>query len=363
MRVLQCIDTLGGGGAERQLIYLVEGLVRLGLEVDVVYLLEGTHAARLAASGATLHPLGWRTPLPLVADLCRIIRRRDVDVVQTWLGRMGAAGGMAGQLTRRPWLYCERSVGGERGWRAWLRRLLATGAAAVVANSHAGAAAWRDRAGARVHVVPNGVELEAIVAAPTASRAALGLADDAELIVYAGRFVAPKNIPVLAAALAGVLVARPRAVALVCGDGVELPAFRAAVDGAGVGPRCHTRGYRDDLWSLIKAADLLFAPSLHEGRPNVVLEAMACRCPLVLSEIAAHRECVPRAAALWFDPARAADAVAVLGRCLDDRASARGRADIAFQAVRDQSVDEMARAYARLYQRLLAPDGGSAPRA
>src|SRR6185312_10715721 len=59
MRVLQCIDTLGGGGAERQLTYLAGGLVRLGHEVDVVCHVDGPWAQPLREAGATLHRLGW----------------------------------------------------------------------------------------------------------------------------------------------------------------------------------------------------------------------------------------------------------------------------------------------------------------
>lgn len=356
MRVLHCIDTLGGGGAERQLTYLSEGLVRLGVGVDVVYLLEGAFGSRLRASGAALHPLGWRTPLPLVADLCRIIRHQRVDVVQTWLGRMSAAGGVAGGILGRPWIYSERSVREhDVGCRAALRRWLGARAAAVVANSEAGAAGWQK--GARVHVVPNGVEVDAIAATPPAARATLGVAGDAALVVYAGRFVAAKNLPLLGAALGALLRARRSAVALLCGDGEGLAAVRAAVDAAGVGARCRALGFRSDLWPILRAADVVVAPSLHEGRPNVVLEAMAGRCPLVVSDIAGHRECVPRDGARWFDSHDVAGAVAALHDCLDDRRAARARADIAFQAVRRHSVDEMARAYADLYDRVLGAAG------
>ena len=354
MRILHCIDTLGGGGAERQLTYLTEGLVRLGHEVDVVHLFEGAWAPRLRASGARLHPLGWRAPLPLLTDLYGIVRRRRIDVVQTWLGRMSAAGGVVGPLARRPWLYSERSVRVlDAGWRAVVRRLLVRGAAAVVANSEAGAALWRATAPGRVHVIPNGVELDAIAATPPAPRRALGVADDAELVVYAGRFAAPKNIPLLAAALVTLLRGRPRAAAICAGDGDELPAFQAAVARAGLAGRCSTPGFRADVWALIRAADVVIAPSLHEGRPNVVLEAMAGGCPLVLSDIAQHRECVPRPAALWFSPRAPAEAAAALAQALDDRAAAQARAARARAAVREHSVERMARAYADLYARLL----------
>jgi glycosyltransferase involved in cell wall biosynthesis len=353
VRILHCIDSLGGGGAERQLTGLVEGLVDLGHEVDVAFMLDGPHGASLRRSGATLHPIGWRAPLPLVAELCRIIRERKTQVVQTWLQRMSVSGGVASRLTRRPWVYSERSSAAhDVGWRAAVRRRLAARAAAIAANSEAGAAPWRRTARdpRAVHVVPNGVDLDGIRAAPAAARAALGLSADAEVVLFAGRFVPPKNIPLLVGALARLVRERKRAVALACGDGPELVAFRAAAN-----ERCRALGYRADLWSLLKMADVLIAPSLYEGRPNVVLEAAAAGCPLVLSDIAPHRECLPAAAALWFAPHSAVEAARALGRALDDRPAARARAERARRAVDGSSLSSMARAYERLYRDLVAP--------
>ena len=95
MRILHCIDTLGGGGAERQLASLIPALVRMGHDVDLVYLLDGTYSDGLRRSGATLHRLEGRGHLPLVTRLYRIIRERRAEVVQTWLQRMCVAGGVA----------------------------------------------------------------------------------------------------------------------------------------------------------------------------------------------------------------------------------------------------------------------------
>src|SRR5262249_48541791 len=156
VRVLQCIDSLHGGGAERQLTDLAEGLVRLGHEVDVVCMVDGPHGPRLRASGAAVHDLGRRGTVPLVSRLYGLIRERRVDVVQTWLGRMGVAGGLAGRLARRPWLYSERSMRVvQTPWRRTVGRVIGRGATAVVAHSEATAALWRKSAQGRVHVVPN----------------------------------------------------------------------------------------------------------------------------------------------------------------------------------------------------------------
>jgi len=353
MRVLHCIDTLGAGGAERQLSYLADGLVRSGHEVDVAYFDGGPFEEQLRRSGAALHRIDRSSAVTQLYGVHRTIRHRRPDVVHTWLGRMNVVGGLA-SFGRR-WIYSERSVRlHDRGLPGLVRQWLGARSSLLVANSEAGARLWRPVRPRGVEVVPNGLPVDEIAATPTASRASLGLDERAELILWAGRFVPAKNIELLGEVLASVLAARPRAVAWCCGEGELAARLRALVDRRGVGGRCVLPGRRADLWALLKTADVLLSPSRAEGQPNVVLEAMSAGCPLVLSDIDAHRELVPDEAGRFFRRDDAGDAIAGVLGVLDDPSAARARAARARELVRNRSIDAMVRAYLRLYQDLLA---------
>jgi glycosyltransferase involved in cell wall biosynthesis len=264
MRILQLIPTLEGGGAERQLGYLGQGLTRLGHRVDVAILRDGVEGARLRGGGPRVHELGWRRAFDptLVATLAALVQRTGAQVVQTWQRRMDVAGGAAALLLRRPWIYCERTEWRDEGLRQSLRGWMVAHASAVVANSENAAVQWRQRLGARarIAVIPNALPVDEIAAAPPCPRAQLDVGDDAELIVFVGRLVTSK-VGVLAPALAYLLRARPRAVALLCGDGERRAVLATELARAGVAERVRLLGYRHDVWSLLRAADVFWSTS------------------------------------------------------------------------------------------------------
>jgi glycosyltransferase involved in cell wall biosynthesis len=135
----------------------------------------------------------------------------------------------------------------------------------------------------------------------------------------------------------------------------------ASVDGLGLADRVRLTGFVPDAWAWMKRASVLVSPSLFEGRPNTVLEAAACGCPLVLSDIAAHREILDHESAILVDAADAtALAEAILG-VLDDPEAAARRAKSARARVESWSPAGTARQYDRVYRQTLGLAGAGAP--
>lgn len=351
MRVLHCIATMGGGGAERQLCYLASGLVARGHEVTVAVQRGGPNLARLEASGARVE---WVTDASatdprLTAAIAGLFARRRPAVVQTWLPRMDVAAGAASLACRRPWVLTERAVASASGGR--VRQWLARGARAVVANSAEGTREWERVAPGRVRVIPNATPVEEVDAAPEFDLERLGVPADARVILYTGRFeVRQKNVLLLADALVDVLRERPDVYAVCAGDGPDRSAFLARVAGSPVAARVITPGYVCEVFSLLKRADAFVSPSHFEGRPNTVAEAMAARAPLCISDIPQHTEFVPRDAAIYFDQTSASGIVGALRACLDDPAAAEARSARARAVIERHSVAEMALAYESLYR-------------
>ena len=299
MRLLHLIPTAGGGGAERQLGILAAAQVRRGHEVHVALLEGGANLERYLQAVARVHRRGaWGIHAPAqVLRLARLVRRLRPALVQSWLPRMDVVGGAAARLARVPWVLGERAsaLAYPPSAQSRLRRALARGADAVVANSAHGAAYWREARGPRtVAVVRNALDLRAIDAAPAAPRGG-----ERPVVLFAGRLVRQKNVLALAEAARAVAAATPLRL-VVCGEGPERQRLVATLAGA-PGLVAELHGYRADLWSLMKGADVLATPSRFEGTPNVVLEAMACGCPVVASDIPEHREVLDEGCA-WLAP-------------------------------------------------------------
>jgi glycosyltransferase involved in cell wall biosynthesis len=204
-RILHCIPSMLGGGAEKQLCYLAAGLVGLGHEVHVAYNFEGPNLSLLRQSGARLHRLDARRAFdPRAAlDIAAVLRRERIQLIQTWLRRMDNWGGVAAGLAGVPWLLTERCQSApidERTASALGLRAMAPRALAVVANSENAAEIWR-RGVAKlpVRVVPNAIPLDRIEPVAAADRRELGFPEGAPLILFAGRFATEKNIPLLGA--------------------------------------------------------------------------------------------------------------------------------------------------------------------
>lgn len=182
-----------------------------------------------------------------------------------------------------------------------------------------------------VRVVPNGADTETCRPWPRARmREEFGLPVDGPVVTYVGQLVPRKGVDTLIEAVAR-LAARPAGAPLVAAAGAgpqraeleRMAAERGVADRVRfVGPVDHDRVGR-----FMAAGDLFVLPSLSEGLPTVVCEAMNCGLPVVATavdgtpEIVRHGETgllVPPS-----DPAALADALAAVLDD-DDRRAAMG---------------------------------------
>lgn len=358
MRSLNLIASLGPGGAERQLSLIAPALARSGVEVHIAYCSSGPNLARLQDTGVQLHTLasaGNHDPA-LAWKIFQLVRRLRPDVVQTWLLQMDILGGVAALLNRVPLILSERSsaTAYAPGLKTCLRLLIGRRAVCIVANSRGGLDYWRPHLSAdRLHLVRNCVSPAEHPSGEPVEALAPHLAGR-PVVLFAGRFSYEKNILGLVEALILVARQRPDASIMMFGEGPERESAAQRVADAGLSRRLFVAGYSSQLAAWMAQAAACVSVSHFEGQPNVVMEAAAAGCPLVLSDIPAHRELFDERSASLVptdSPPRIAEAVL---ETLNNPAGARERAARARAIAARCDVPGTAAIYRSIYERAAA---------
>ena len=126
------------------------------------------------------------------------------------------------------------------------------------------------------------------------ARAEFGIAPDQVAIAFIGRLWEQKNPTILIPTLLEILRGFPALdpVLLVAGDGPLRESVEQAVNDRGVSARVRFLGWRQDVPSVISAADVVYLPSLWEGLPRTLIEAACLGVPAVASDVKGNREVV-----------------------------------------------------------------------
>jgi glycosyltransferase involved in cell wall biosynthesis len=359
LRVMHCIPSLGGGGAESQLGYLAAGLTNSGVDVHVAYHVDGSAGDKIQLPCAKLHKLRIRhnySPALLI-ELIGLIRKLRPDIIQTWLPQMDIAAGFAAIVTGTPFIVSERSAAPSYPgtWKDKIRFWVGSHATLVVANSDSGSEYWTGQKRIRkVKVIGNGVPLKQIEQARGLSFAPLTIDPRWELLLFAGRFSAEKNVMNLLEGLRLVLQERNNARAVLFGEGPQYPEIVDWVKTHGLEKRIQINSYTDQLWSWMRQATLLVSVSRVEGSPNVILEAAALKCPLVLSDIPAHRELFGEECVFFTAFSSPSGIARTIVQALQSSELARQKAEAAYESVSTRSVESAVSAYLEVYRQVLA---------
>ena len=149
----------------------------------------------------------------------------------------------------------------------------------------------------RIHVIHNGVDIDAFTAAdPATVRNSLGLSAQAKSILFVGHLCSVKNPLLLVRAHAGICEQRPSETwtLTLIGEGPLRSAVAREARRLGFGHQVHLAGTKApaDVARHMQAADVLCVPSNNEGIPNVIREAFACGLPVVATRVGGIPEIV-----------------------------------------------------------------------
>ena len=207
----------------------------------------------------------------------------------------------------------------------------------------------------RALVVPTGVDVRRFHpgADCSALREELGISRQHRLVGAVGSLVPQKGHRFLVEAAAMVIEQMPHTSFIIAGDGPLRDELQARVAELGLGRRFQLLGMRDDVPRVLSSLDLFVMPSLWEGLPYALLEAMAVGVPVVATRIPGLVDLVEQARTGWLAPARSAEGLAeAILRALNDPGlsammAETARARILAEHTRERMLEQLAAVYQR----------------
>jgi glycosyltransferase involved in cell wall biosynthesis len=253
---------------------------------------------------------------------------------------------------------------GGRYYAAHLRRRLALRAAMAISDrTVAVSSRVADQLGrdvgvqrSRITMIPNGVRHVLPDRVTLRDELSLGPAD--RLLVSVGNLYPVKGHQHLIDAMALLARRYPTLHLAIGGRGDLAEALMARAREHGFSNRLHLLGLRSDVAAVLAAADIFVLPSLSEGLPLALLEAMFSGCPIVASDVGDVGVALAQGqAGVLVEPGNAAALAAALDTLLSDPRRAAELGERAARRAADQyDVSRMVQTYATLYEELLTQD-------
>lgn len=298
-RILHLIASNFVGGPEKQLLHHARDTRDASYDVVLGSFQDDTHAPEILTFASrygieTVSISGGVRP-GLVDDLAQYLRQGHIDLLCTHAYKANVVGHFAAKHAKVPWVPFVRGYTAET-WQVTLyerleRSILIRSPWVVCVSPAQARELGRMRRGRRAPLVIQNAVLApretGISQEPTPTREELGFNGRAFVFGAAGRFSREKGHRFLleAFALLHTMLPEQQLELLLLGEGREETALRTQARHLGVEPRVCFAGFQRKPEAWMKIMDCMVQPSLTEGTPNSVLEAMLLGVPVIATSV------------------------------------------------------------------------------
>jgi glycosyltransferase involved in cell wall biosynthesis len=362
INVLQLVEGFGWGGAEKKLFELVKCMNREKFHTTICSLGMNDNLQHEAESlGVDIVTIvrKKRIDLSLIPKVAHLMNERQIDVVMTTLFYADVLGPIAGKFSRVKAVFSWETISAPE-WlykrRLWPYRFAIRYCDRVIAVSEATARFLKEKRGVpadKVLVIPYGVNLEKFnLNTKNEIRKEFGLNAKDCVIGVVGRLHPQKGHVYLIDAAVQIVKEFPDTKFVFAGDGDLRHELEERIKARQLEKHFLFVGYRMDIANVMSSFDIFVLPSLYEGLPNVVLEAMASGKPVVATSVDGTVEAVVDGETGYLVQPTDVEALQkALLRLLGDRELARKMGKKGRERVEQIfSLEKQVRSFEELYQ-------------
>lgn len=293
IRVLHIISSLGLGGAQVCVKYLVENATPDKVETFVYPL--RSQEVDIPVNGNVIINKYKNYDLRKFFDILKICRNNDINIIHAHLEKPILGALLASFFCDVKVIVHEHGPVFRKGYRYTvyraLLRLLRNRVSSFIAVSNSTAKQLTTRVGVspeRISVINNAVDREKFTANPQKRidiRKQLSIKDNDIVIGFLGRLSNVKGVDTVINAMPDLLKQNPDYLFLVLGQGPELDSLKSLAGKLNVIDRVKFLGFREDASEIMNSFDIGVVPSRQEPFGIVALEFMSMHIPLVSSAV------------------------------------------------------------------------------
>ncbi|MDI6704255.1 MAG: glycosyltransferase [bacterium] len=332
-RVLYMIPYLDIGGTQSQLIKTLQYIDKERYEIEVACLRGGMYVERIKRMGVRVTILNENPDFPNILKIYSYIKRGRFDMVHLWLIQVHVVGAICARLAGVPIIIssirCENSK--DVNLRCWFRLadiLSVRFNTKIIACCEAvkrDYMKWAKINGGKISVIHNAIDLDDfnIYVDIPSKRKEFRLKEN-PLIGLIARLSLEKDHLTFLEAASMVIKSIPESRFLVVGEGELMEELKSTAQRMNLFQNVIFTGVRADIREIISILTTVVLPSVSEGLPNVILEAYACKKPVVATRVGGIPELViDNHTGILVEPRNPADLSSAIIKILKNKDLAR----------------------------------------
>jgi glycosyltransferase involved in cell wall biosynthesis len=379
LKIFHLITGLGTGGAE---LHLLKTLPLMKDTNNVVCSVTSANeiGRKIAGYGIKVIYLSQESKenkdeklriINVIKNLKKVINEEKPDILSTYLIHSDLLGRVLGKITGVKKVICNVRVTEQKKYLLFLERSSKFLVDEYIANSNSVKAFLVKNQKINpevIHVIPNGIDLKKIekikpIGASKISNALIRknvlIRNDDYLIVCVGRLHEQKGQVYLIRAMKKVISACSNTKLIFVGDGEKRKEYEEEIKLLELENNVFLIGKREseDTISIMKSSGLFVLPTNYEGMSNSILEAMACKLPIITTNIPENKELITNEKEGILVNPKDADALAEkIIFAIKNRKKTRSFAEAAFRKVRKYDIQKTAKMFEKEYKKIMKAD-------